>query len=214
MALRLRHRRRTPARVSSAHAQEVLGRLLSRPLREPPAPPSSDLLPDRQRGREAEMADEIAKAQAARPGGDTIFGKIIRKEIPAKIIYEDDQVGTRRCLARGLRRDRRPWTRGFPPREKKGRVGGATEKGRHPAASRGLGRGPPASGQGPVAPRRPAGACRRSGYALSAPGAGRAAGTRGPTWRGLGACGGRARGPPRGRQPAPPGPRTSPVSGI
>ncbi|XP_026954342.1 adenosine 5'-monophosphoramidase HINT1 isoform X2 [Sagmatias obliquidens] len=39
------------------------------------------------------MADEIAKAQAARPGGDTIFGKIIRKEIPAKIIYEDDQNG-------------------------------------------------------------------------------------------------------------------------
>ena len=34
------------------------------------------------------MADEIAKAQAARPGGDTIFGKIIRKEIPAKIIFE------------------------------------------------------------------------------------------------------------------------------
>lgn len=38
------------------------------------------------------MADEVAKAQVARPGGDTIFGKIIRKEIPAKIIYEDDQV--------------------------------------------------------------------------------------------------------------------------
>lgn len=40
----------------------------------------------------AAMADEISKAQAARPGGDTIFGKIIRKEIPASIIYEDDQV--------------------------------------------------------------------------------------------------------------------------
>ncbi|KAK2118313.1 hypothetical protein P7K49_005200 [Saguinus oedipus] len=40
------------------------------------------------------MADEIAKAQVARPGGDTIFGKIIRKEIPAKIIFEDDR-GTR-----------------------------------------------------------------------------------------------------------------------
>ncbi|XP_054253392.1 adenosine 5'-monophosphoramidase HINT1 [Indicator indicator] len=40
------------------------------------------------------MADEIRKAQAARPGGDTIFGKIIRKEIPANIIYEDEQ-----CLA-------------------------------------------------------------------------------------------------------------------
>ncbi|XP_053313597.1 adenosine 5'-monophosphoramidase HINT1 [Spea bombifrons] len=40
------------------------------------------------------MADEISKAQTARPGGDTIFGKIIRKEIPAKIIYEDEQ-----CIA-------------------------------------------------------------------------------------------------------------------
>ncbi|KAG6936269.1 histidine triad nucleotide binding protein 1 [Chelydra serpentina] len=40
------------------------------------------------------MADEIRKAQAARPGGETIFGKIIRKEIPAKIIFEDEQ-----CLA-------------------------------------------------------------------------------------------------------------------
>nr|XP_035154551.1 adenosine 5'-monophosphoramidase HINT1-like [Callithrix jacchus] len=39
------------------------------------------------------MADESAKAQVARPGGDTIFGKIIRKEIPAKIIFEHD-----RCL--------------------------------------------------------------------------------------------------------------------
>uniref|UniRef100_A0A674JM87 Histidine triad nucleotide binding protein 1 n=2 Tax=Terrapene triunguis TaxID=2587831 RepID=A0A674JM87_9SAUR len=42
----------------------------------------------------AAMADEIRKAQAARPGGETIFGKIIRKEIPAKIIFEDEQ-----CLA-------------------------------------------------------------------------------------------------------------------
>lgn len=39
------------------------------------------------------MADEVSKAQVAKPGGDTIFGKILRKEIPAKIIYEDDQVG-------------------------------------------------------------------------------------------------------------------------
>lgn len=38
------------------------------------------------------MADEVAKAQTAKAGGDTIFGKIIRKEIPAKILYEDDQV--------------------------------------------------------------------------------------------------------------------------
>ncbi|XP_041916268.1 histidine triad nucleotide-binding protein 1 [Alosa sapidissima] len=40
------------------------------------------------------MADEIARAQTARAGGDTIFGKIIRKEIPANIFYEDDQ-----CIA-------------------------------------------------------------------------------------------------------------------
>lgn len=35
---------------------------------------------------------EVEKAQSAGPpaGGDTIFGKIIRKEIPAKILYEDD----------------------------------------------------------------------------------------------------------------------------
>lgn len=40
------------------------------------------------------MADEISKAQTARPGGDTIFGKIIRKEIPTNIFYEDEQ-----CIA-------------------------------------------------------------------------------------------------------------------
>ncbi|XP_014670200.1 PREDICTED: histidine triad nucleotide-binding protein 1-like [Priapulus caudatus] len=37
------------------------------------------------------MADEIAKAQVATPGGDTIFGKIVRKEISCEFIYEDDQ---------------------------------------------------------------------------------------------------------------------------
>ncbi|XP_072020899.1 adenosine 5'-monophosphoramidase HINT1-like [Amphiura filiformis] len=37
------------------------------------------------------MADETAKAQTAKPGGDTIFGKIIRKEIPSEFVYEDDQ---------------------------------------------------------------------------------------------------------------------------
>ena len=36
------------------------------------------------------MSNEVAAAQAAKPGGDTIFGKIIRKEIPATIVYEDD----------------------------------------------------------------------------------------------------------------------------
>ncbi|KAL0598761.1 Histidine triad nucleotide-binding protein 1 [Plecturocebus cupreus] len=40
------------------------------------------------------MADEIAKAQVVGPGGNTIFRKIIRKEIPAKVIFEDDW-----CLA-------------------------------------------------------------------------------------------------------------------
>ncbi|KAK3598514.1 hypothetical protein CHS0354_001054 [Potamilus streckersoni] len=37
---------------------------------------------------------ETEKAQTAKPGGDTIFGKIIRKEIPCSLIYEDDQ-----CIA-------------------------------------------------------------------------------------------------------------------
>ncbi|CAJ0947532.1 unnamed protein product, partial [Mesorhabditis belari] len=38
------------------------------------------------------MASEVEKAQTAQKGGDTLFGKIIRKEIPAKIIFEDDDV--------------------------------------------------------------------------------------------------------------------------
>merc|ERR1712179_227981 len=37
------------------------------------------------------MADEVAKAQQAQPGGETIFGKILRGEIPTTFIYEDDQ---------------------------------------------------------------------------------------------------------------------------
>lgn len=37
------------------------------------------------------MATEVEKAQTAAPGGDTIFGKILRKEIPCKFIYEDDK---------------------------------------------------------------------------------------------------------------------------
>jgi histidine triad (HIT) family protein len=41
------------------------------------------------------MASEVDKAKAAAPAaGPTIFDKIIAKEIPAKIIFEDDQ-----CLA-------------------------------------------------------------------------------------------------------------------
>ncbi|XP_012227907.1 adenosine 5'-monophosphoramidase HINT1 [Linepithema humile] len=38
------------------------------------------------------MATEVEKAQSAAPdGGDTIFGKILRKEIPCNFIYEDSQ---------------------------------------------------------------------------------------------------------------------------
>ncbi|BHF74472.1 Histidine triad nucleotide-binding protein 1 [Sparganum proliferum] len=41
------------------------------------------------------MSSEVKKAQTATAAdGDTIFGKIARKEVPAKIVYEDDQ-----CLA-------------------------------------------------------------------------------------------------------------------
>lgn len=39
------------------------------------------------------MSDEVAKALAADAAiEDTIFGKIIRKEIPCEFIHEDDQV--------------------------------------------------------------------------------------------------------------------------
>lgn len=38
------------------------------------------------------MADETAKAQTAQPGGDTIFGKIARKEIEVNLLHEDDMV--------------------------------------------------------------------------------------------------------------------------
>ncbi|CAG4957922.1 unnamed protein product [Parnassius mnemosyne] len=37
------------------------------------------------------MTSEVELAQSAAAGGDTIFGKILRKEIPAKFVYEDDQ---------------------------------------------------------------------------------------------------------------------------
>lgn len=40
------------------------------------------------------MSSEVEKAQSAVPSGDTIFGKIIRKEIPSDVVYEDDK-----CLA-------------------------------------------------------------------------------------------------------------------
>lgn len=38
------------------------------------------------------MSNEVDKAKIALPGGDTIFGKILRKEIPCNFIYEDDRV--------------------------------------------------------------------------------------------------------------------------
>ncbi|XP_017766572.1 PREDICTED: histidine triad nucleotide-binding protein 1 [Eufriesea mexicana] len=37
------------------------------------------------------MATEVEKAQTAVPTEDTIFGKILRKEIPCEFIYTDDQ---------------------------------------------------------------------------------------------------------------------------
>ncbi|XP_065164371.1 adenosine 5'-monophosphoramidase HINT1 [Atheta coriaria] len=37
------------------------------------------------------MASEVELAQNASPGDDTIFGKILRGEIPCKLIYEDEQ---------------------------------------------------------------------------------------------------------------------------
>uniref|UniRef100_L7M2N8 HIT domain-containing protein n=1 Tax=Rhipicephalus pulchellus TaxID=72859 RepID=L7M2N8_RHIPC len=37
------------------------------------------------------MASEVQKAQLASETEDTIFGKIIRGEIPTKFIYEDDK---------------------------------------------------------------------------------------------------------------------------
>ncbi|XP_053243434.1 adenosine 5'-monophosphoramidase HINT1-like [Podarcis raffonei] len=37
------------------------------------------------------MADEISKAQVVQPGRDTIFAKIMCKEIPAKILFEDEK---------------------------------------------------------------------------------------------------------------------------
>ncbi|VDI01453.1 histidine triad (HIT) family protein [Mytilus galloprovincialis] len=37
------------------------------------------------------MTSETEKAQTAQPEGDTIFGKIVRGEIPTKFIYEDEQ---------------------------------------------------------------------------------------------------------------------------
>eukprot|EP00053_Salpingoeca_punica_P024829 m.14799 g.14799 ORF g.14799 m.14799 type:complete len:297 (-) comp7229_c1_seq1:1487-2377(-) len=52
---------------------------------------TSVVIPLRTASSKPKMSDEKAKAQTAKPGGDTIFGKILRKEIPASIVYEDDQ---------------------------------------------------------------------------------------------------------------------------
>ena len=38
------------------------------------------------------MSEEQLKAESAKPEGETIFDKIIRKEISADIIYEDESV--------------------------------------------------------------------------------------------------------------------------
>lgn len=39
-------------------------------------------------------ASEVQLAQNAQAGGDTIFGKILRREIPCNFIYEDNLVCT------------------------------------------------------------------------------------------------------------------------
>ena len=41
------------------------------------------------------MSGEVEAAQTAAPSGDTIFGKIIRKEIPSTFVHEDDKVSVR-----------------------------------------------------------------------------------------------------------------------
>ncbi len=37
------------------------------------------------------MSDEVTKAQSAVDSGDTIFGKMLRGDIPVKFIHEDDK---------------------------------------------------------------------------------------------------------------------------
>jgi histidine triad (HIT) family protein len=44
------------------------------------------------------MATEVEKAQTAASSNDTIFGKILRKEIPCTFLYEDNQVNYRMPL--------------------------------------------------------------------------------------------------------------------
>lgn len=44
------------------------------------------------RGGAGTLRSEIGATPPADPSSDTIFGKIIRREIPAKIVHEDDKV--------------------------------------------------------------------------------------------------------------------------
>jgi len=41
------------------------------------------------------MASEVEKSQTAAASEDTIFGKILRKEIPCTFIHEDDKVSSK-----------------------------------------------------------------------------------------------------------------------
>ena len=45
-----------------------------------------------------EQDEEIKKAQTATEEVDTLFDKIVRKEIPANIIYEDELVSVRKPI--------------------------------------------------------------------------------------------------------------------
>lgn len=40
----------------------------------------------------AKMSNEVEKAQTASAAEDTIFGKILRQEIPCNFIHEDEKV--------------------------------------------------------------------------------------------------------------------------
>ncbi|KAG8212753.1 hypothetical protein J437_LFUL019702 [Ladona fulva] len=52
------------------------------------------------------MGDEVLKARDAIPESDTIFSKILRKEIPCNLIYEDDQLlGHLMLVARKLAKE-------------------------------------------------------------------------------------------------------------
>ena len=38
------------------------------------------------------MADEVQKAQESPQKGDTVFGKMLKGDIPVNFIYQDEQV--------------------------------------------------------------------------------------------------------------------------